>query len=757
MLKNALKRPIIMSLFICLVLFGIVACSAGNTGGASSTPTTSSATTVPTTQPATIPATGTTPGSTATPTPITQGTPSAKFAFKEIRMITTTDGWALTDSAVLKTGDGGALWINAGPPATPLKNPVADFMNMQNAWVAATLPKSTNPDAIQVLRTQDGGQHWSTSILTTNAASMLGEAPHFVNTQDGWIEIAPDGIAAGSESVEIFATTNGGQNWSLVANTLSGTSGLPTGGLKSGISFKDAFNGWATGVDYSFKPWLYVTHDGGHTWQKQSLPPNTAIFDLTTPPVFFGNVGVMPVTVYDNKGNRNGTLMYLTNNGGQSWTAASATPASFQATTVYVVDAQHAWAVDSRGLLYATANGGSTWQQLLTSSLQMTQLSFVDDSNGWAISTANPSAPVLLKTMDGGQTWVPVSASCGTWNVVPSPNGNESRGSILEAVAAVSATDVWAVGGGQLGGSKTLIEHWDGAHWSVVTSPNPGSNYEDLFGVTAVSASDVWAVGHDGNAGGVAQTLTEHWNGSRWSVVTSPNPGSGGNTLFGVAAISASDVWAVGITTSTSQQPLIEHWNGSRWSVVTSPSLPALNNALYSVAAVSESDVWAVGSSSTTVGQTLIEHWNGSHWSVVTSPSPGSKGNSLGGVTVVSASDVWAVGDFMKSGSQQALIEHWNGTSWQVVPSPSVGTDSAFSAVGAVSAKDVWAVGYTANGNQGFQTLTEQWNGSRWSVVTSPSPGSTNTSLDGVATISANSVWAVGSAESNTLTEHYQC
>jgi hypothetical protein len=31
-----------------------------------------------------------------------------------------------------------------------------------------------------------------------------------------------------------------------------------------------------------------------------------------------------------------------------------------------------------------------------------------------------------------------------------------------------------------------------------------------------------------------------------WSVVPSPNVGQGGNDLFGVAAVSASDVWAVG-------------------------------------------------------------------------------------------------------------------------------------------------------------------------------------------------------------------
>lgn len=399
--KHTFRLPGRMLAAFLLMALLLAACGTPTTTGSENTGTAHSAT----------PTATATSSSVIKPVPTVEGTPAAKFAFKEIRMITTTEGWALTASSVVKTSDGGAHWVNAGPLATQLKNPVADFMNMQNAWIAATLPGSANPNAIQVLRTQDGGEHWqswSTSVLTTDAASMVGDAPHFVNTSDGWIEIVTNGgPAAGSESVEIFATTNGGQNWSVVASTLSGNSGLPNGGLKSGITFKDALNGWATGGDYSYRSWLYVTHDGGHTWQKQDLPPNTATFDMTTPPVFFGINGIMPVTVMNNGNNSSGssTMMYVTNNGGQTWTQASSTPASFQAQTVYAIDAQHAWAVDMNGLLYATSDGGHTWQKLLSSSLHMTQLSFVDYSNGWAISSTNNGSATLLHTTDSGHTW----------------------------------------------------------------------------------------------------------------------------------------------------------------------------------------------------------------------------------------------------------------------------------------------------------------------------------------------------------------
>ena len=61
-----------------------------------------------------------------------------------------------------------------------------------------------------------------------------------------------------------------------------------------------------------------------------------------------------------------------------------------------------------------------------------------------------------------------------------------------------------------------------------------------LLGVAALSASDAWAVGSVPHPNGV---MIEHWNGTAWTVqATSPLDG----TLFGVAAVSPSDTWAVG-------------------------------------------------------------------------------------------------------------------------------------------------------------------------------------------------------------------
>src|SRR5579863_7146809 len=102
------------------------------------------------------------------------------------------------------------------------------------------------------------------------------------------------------------------------------------------------------------------------------------------------------------------------------------------------------------------------------------------------------------------------------------PSANSRGSGEFRAVAAVSANDAWAVGSG-LG---TLIEHWNGTKWSIVTSPSPGSIGNFLNGVTAISTGDAWTVGGFSNSHFTSQTLTEHWNGSAWSVVKSPNVGT---------------------------------------------------------------------------------------------------------------------------------------------------------------------------------------------------------------------------------------
>lgn len=197
--------------------------------------------------------------------------------------------------------------------------------------------------------------------------------------------------------------------------------------------------------------------------------------------------------------------------------------------------------------------------------------------------------------------------NCGGWSVIPSANPGTPDG--LTAVAAVSSTDVWAVGGSgsQRGSGQPVIEQWNGTQWNAVSPASTTALYSILYSVAVVSANDVWAVGWQG-INGVAYTLIEHWNGTQWNVVKGSGPGPVSNSLLSVTAVSASDIWAVGYYQSSDymDHSLTEHWNGKVWAVVTSPSPGMVSTQLEGAAAISAHDVWAVGHVDST---TLTEHY----------------------------------------------------------------------------------------------------------------------------------------------------
>lgn len=346
------------------------------------------------------------------------------------------------------------------------------------------------------------------------------------------------------------------------------------------------------------------------------------------------------------------------------------------------------------------------------------------------------------------------AASCdGTWQIQSAPSAGDI--SVLTSVSGTSTSDVWAVGyyhDPSLLVTLALAEHWDGTQWHVV-SAHPPATGSGFGAVAAVSPTDVWAVGSF-TKGTVGRTLIEHWDGRRWSRIRSPNVGStDGNTLNAVAAVSATDVWAVGFHQSTTAvaHPLTLHWNGTAWSVVPAPD-PGDSVFLYAVAASSSGDVWAVGYHDLP-SLTFILHWDGSAWTQVSSPSPGQSLNLLYGVAADSPTDAWAVGRYAGRQGNVTMTLHWDGTSWSLVPSPNVGTTgNGLQAVWA-SSGEAWTVGSWDTSSSIARTLTEFWDGTAWAVVSSPNAGDESNGLFGVWGSSAANLWAVGTSATGLLNE----
>jgi hypothetical protein len=290
-----------------------------------------------------------------------------------------------------------------------------------------------------------------------------------------------------------------------------------------------------------------------------------------------------------------------------------------------------------------------------------------------------------------------------TWTQVLTPYGDRpvSPAGAFRAVAAVSADDIWAVGG--IGDSP--IGHWDGRAWSPSPVPYP-ADHVYLEGVAAASAPDVWAVGGGGDVG---RPVILHWDGTAWTQVPGPVPAGTVSDLHGVSAASASSAWAVGDTETRAgtQVPLIEHWNGDAWTLVPSPVIPG-GGTLAGITASSPHNAWAVGASGR---RGLIEHWDGRTWTIVPSPDlgAGGGGGGLHGVAIASDGSAWAVGEALclREG-QLTVTEHWDGRTWTIVPSPAYGV---LTGVAAASPSSAWAVGYWTGSST---AIIEHWNGTAW-------------------------------------------
>jgi hypothetical protein len=341
-------------------------------------------------------------------------------------------------------------------------------------------------------------------------------------------------------------------------------------------------------------------------------------------------------------------------------------------------DALNAVSASSAGDIWAVGQStihfdGTVWTAVsaphLTGLNENALLGVADLSptNAWAVGyTITPSQTQLLEHWDGTE-----------WSDFPGPRLPKGSEAYLSSISADSPTDIWAAGHilqddmQQLFG---LIEHYDGTTWTFTEIPfTPFLN-----AIAAISPDDVWVAGYSGETGEDSKTFLSHWNGTEWTQVPSPNVGSGANAINGLVAVATNNVWAVGYSTAKPDQDptfnLIEHWNGTEWSVVTSPNVGPTtgyqSNRLFGITAVSATDLWAFGSSFAPNGSgqqlSLAMQGNGTTWTIMPTPSPDANGfrsDVLFGGAVAGPGNLYIVGsqDEAPSPITGTLVLHTTG------------------------------------------------------------------------------------------------
>ena len=389
----------------------------------------------------------------------------------------------------------------------------------------------------------------------------------------------------------------------------------------------------------------------------------------------------------------------------------------------------------------------------------------------WAFSSgtpvATPSNAPASHPGPGPTTGGAAPGCAGGWaqSAVPAP-GNETN--VVSGVAALSPDDAWAVGwythiptswltprppGSDGPGPPELIVpvamHWDGAAWTPFDVPNadvvqPGSDSPEggvrLLAVAAAAPDDAWAVG-----GGQGPRI-EHWDGTKWSIVPSPDVNLVDGELVGVAATGPDDAWAIGSGGDNGGiAPVIEHWDGRTWSVTPVPDVGTRYSMLSGIDALSPDDAWAVGQE---WNRPLALHWDGTTWTRV--PVPNLRAIRLGGVAMLASSDVWAAGtdyaDVDGHGPSHAVLAHWDGSSWSLVQTPLAGASSFLGDISAAGPNRLWARGAVApvEGDVG-DTAVVRFDGTTWREVDAPANSPETGSWSGIGGVPDGSAWLVGS------------
>jgi alpha-tubulin suppressor-like RCC1 family protein len=290
----------------------------------------------------------------------------------------------------------------------------------------------------------------------------------------------------------------------------------------------------------------------------------------------------------------------------------------------------HNWRIASTPLPGGAANG------------QFNGVDEVSPTDVWAVGSrvgtvaGNALTTTLAENFNGS-----------TWTIVPTPNPATNANSVdqLDAIGGTGPDDLWAAGSVFNFSTQRitlLFEHFDGTAWQVVKAPSSkqAGEFPALDAVTAISPTDVWAVGQtqtEAGNGGIDNTLTVHWNGTAWEVVTSPClTGAGAvmpqgqckideqNHLTGATELSTGDVWASGYLDGTDGRiPYVLHWDGTAWSLTKTPTFGGTE--LFGITALSATDIWAAGSdfSLTGLGFSVAEQFNGTSWSMEPILHPG--------------------------------------------------------------------------------------------------------------------------------------
>lgn len=306
-------------------------------------------------------------------------------------------------------------------------------------------------------------------------------------------------------------------------------------------------------------------------------------------------------------------------------------------------------------------------------------------------------------------TLVAAAACTTTWTVLTAP-GLPADGE-LTAIAALSASEAWAVGSE---GTSGLLTHFAGAAWTSTRYTVAGRTVA-LASIDA-GPDGAWVVGSVG-----AAPLVLVNTGTGWRRVTVPSAAAGA-TLRSVSYRTGTDVWLAG---SQAGHPVALRWDGTRLRLVSVP----FTGFAAAVEAPLTGGLILAGQSGRTGHPPQAWHRNGTTW--VQDQMPASQPTNATLLNIDSARGaIWAGGwGRTSSGGTTSFVYRWTGTRW-AANSPPAGNAALSDVLVSRADGHVVAVGEAAS-----RAVIWDWNGATWQQLAisglDPAQASAVTNIDG--------------------------
>ncbi len=364
-----------------------------------------------------------------------------------------------------------------------------------------------------------------------------------------------------------------------------------------------------------------------------------------------------------------------------------------------------------------------------------------------------------------------VAATQWTTNSPP-PVGADSYDGPVSCVSSVFCVSAVAM---ETPGVAPSVQQWDGSSWHTVTLPAPsGASLVDLSSVSCTSVTFCVAVGAQlVSSEGIPLAFT--WNGSSWSVSTTPTLASPYAQALLESVSCTGPTWCMATgwadnSMTSATDTFAEQWNGTSWTVASTPDITGhTDDEFTGVSCTGPANCMAVGYNAATgtgfalpspgaqpgAGNSgfpgfpdpvahahalmhapsphiavsihvLAEQWNGTSWTVTPTVDPtGVTSPAFYGVSCAGGGFCMATGYNDDTSSVQGFAEKWSGGSWSqtALPAPPGGGDGAMIGVSCISPTSCTGVGASVTAPSSEVVLTGSWNGSTWTLGTVPTPG----------------------------------